>query len=267
MTQGSVTLAEQPMGGWKLVRPLSATSRLVCRADAPDSPGVPAELFVMRAVPQDCLSSPGRLHEQVQARLERLRDLPELSVLAAGQVLWDGQSAWLVRRWVEGCWLGQEIIPAPRLLEVARALVGAVERMHLLGMVHGAITPGNIIVTPDLSVVLTDPSVYWHDRTAVDLQALVRCLRQSNGRLRPPDPRLAMALGPAADQTDIRGLRSGLGAELSPEADARIAWARRPGRDSELDRARRQQGALAAMLAAAGCASAAFIWWYTQGGQ
>lgn len=267
MANDALLATGQVVGGWKVVRPLGTGSLLVYRADEPDTAAATtgAALFVMRPVPGDCLIAPGRLHEQVQLRLERLRDLPELSIITAAQVLWDGQRAWLVRKWVEGQWLGQEALPAPRLLEVARALVGIVERSHLLGMVHGAIKPTNIIVTPDASVVLTDVSVYWQDRPAIDIDAVVRALRQANGRLRPPDARLAMALGPAAEQATLRDLRGRIGTELSPEDNARQAWSARPGPHMELRRARRQQGAIAAMLAAAGCATAAAIWWYGSG--
>jgi hypothetical protein len=264
MANDALSAVGQVVGGWKVVRPLGTGSLLVCRADEPHGSAGMA-LFVMRPVPADCLIAPGRLHEQVQLRLERLRDLPELSIITAAQVLWDGRRAWLVRKWVEGQWLGQEAIPAPRLLEVARALVGIVERSHLLGMVHGAIKPTNIIVTPDASVVLTDVSVYWQDRPDIDIDAVVRALRQANGRLRPPDARLAMALGPAAEQATLRDLRGRIGTELSPEDNARQAWSVRPGPHAELRRARRQQGAIAAVLAAAGCAAAAAIWWYGTG--
>ena len=257
--------AGHEVGGWRVVRPLGSTSLLVRRADEPEAGHDPQELFVMRPVPQDCMISPGRLHEQVRARLEKLRDLPELSILTAAQVLWDGHRGWLVRKWVDGQSLAHAVLQPPRLLEVARALVAIVERSHLLGMIHGAIKPSNIIVTPDSSVVLTDVSVYWQDQPAADIHAIVRALRLANGRLRPPDARLAMALGPAAEQASIKELRTLIGTELSPRESVRQAWSARQARSSDLRRARRHQAAIAAMLAALGCAVAAGIWWYVGG--
>lgn len=265
MANDALAAAGQVVGGWKVVRPLGAGSVLVRRADEPDGAAGTAGMFVMRPVPADCMIAPGRLHEQVQVRLERLRDLPELSIVTAAQVLWDGRRAWLVRKWVDGQWLGQDSLPAVRVLEVARALVGIVERSHLLGMVHGAIRPTNIIVTPDASVVLTDVSVYWQDRPEVDVDAVVRALRQANGRLRPPDARLAMALGPAAGHATVRDLRGRLGTDLSPDDIVRESWSALREPQVELRRARRRQGAIAAMLAAAGCGAAAAIWWFAGG--
>lgn len=82
-------------------------------------------------------------------------------VVAVHGVVEHDSEPWLVMDLVDGRDLRRVVredgaLPAPRAAALGVQLAEAVEHLHTRGLVHGDITPGNVLVTPDDQVVLTD---------------------------------------------------------------------------------------------------------------
>ena len=155
--------------------------------------------WVLKRVPDDCLYA-GGLHPAIRERLARVRELAHARVATlAGVVRGHGDAAWLVWRFVDGVSLDRaEASPA-----VASRLAGAVRTLHARGLVHGAITAGNVIVTPAGDVWLTHLSPYLWDDPAVDSAAAAELLGSTGvdevtDAAHPPDRGRAWAWAAAA---------------------------------------------------------------------
>ncbi len=168
---------------------------------------------VLKLLPFDCLWR-GQLHPNVKDRLERLRELPgtQLQGLIGVEVMEKGVVS--VTPYVEGnnlrecdeAELGSALAQLPRI----------VASLHRLGMVHGAISAGNVIVDRKGKAHLIDPSPLLHDDFDVDLAAMSK---------------LGCSFQPAApDQTatsravDSIRYRSLLGAVALVLAAIGVAW-------------------------------------------
>jgi hypothetical protein len=166
-------------------------------------------LVVLKPLPPDCLDGPlpPLLHEHVHDRLSRVRELADVRVASLHGVEVDPRlGPLLVWQYIEGEDLPTAIRPEGLLgrrssLEIARDVVTAVERLHLLGLVHGALHLRNIIVRPRIAslplpsssarpdalpststeIVLTHISPLVIDDPRRDIADLRRMLRELNG--------------------------------------------------------------------------------------
>lgn len=130
---------------------------------------------VLKRVPDDCLSGE-RLHTAVAERLARVRELAHAQVahLIAVERAADG-SAWAAWRFVEGTPIDLTPIDnVARRRAACRELLSAVDLLHARGIVHGAIKPGNVIVTPAGRMILTHVSPLLFTDPADDVTAVRR---------------------------------------------------------------------------------------------
>ena len=154
---------------------------------------------VLKKIPDDCTRS-GRLHPAIALRLTRLREAP-MSGLA---------NLIGVQRCEVGVVMVSEFVPGRSMDELtfverrpylaeARRLV---EAFHRTGLVHGAIGPGNFIISDTGRLTLIDPSPLLYDDPVADMDALVRLdpddpgvtIEESKARLHMPTLAAAMGL-------------------------------------------------------------------------
>lgn len=127
---------------------------------------------VLKRLPDDCLRA-GQLHPSIKLRLTRLRELPLGCFVNLIGVERDPQcGVVLVSDYIDGVPL--ESLPLVERVRLHRELEQAVEAMHQLGMVHGAIHGQNVIVDGWGKLWLIDPSPLLHDDPAVDRRAVER---------------------------------------------------------------------------------------------
>lgn len=177
-------LAPDRIAGYTVIRELSPGSLLVINAGG--------RRLVLKPLPADCLLA-GQLHPLVRDRLAHVRGLAHGSLANLHGVERDGDRVYMVWDFVEGLALadlradipseraasvsercsakGRDrfLMVAARRIEVERA----VESLHALGVVHGAIKPGNVIIAADGAVRLIHVSpLLYHDpqidRAAID---------------------------------------------------------------------------------------------------
>lgn len=144
------------------------------------------KLVVVKPLPRDCVvgGPAGELHGHVRDRLLRVRELADVRVAALYGVEVDELlGPVLVWAWVEGEDLPTAISKRKlSVLDVARAVVGGVEKLHLLGIVHGALHLRNVIVTPGEQFVLTHISPLVIDDPRRDAADVIKLLRELNAR-------------------------------------------------------------------------------------
>ena len=217
---------------------------------------------VLKRVDEDCLLH-GALHPSIHERLSRVRELAHGGVANLHGVEREHDAAFLIWEYVEGQTFG-EFVSAPGgrtprdLMVVARELILSIDSMHLQGIVHGAISAGNVIVYPDRTVRLTHVSPLLYTDVAADVEAMIALLQQAvrdRGEQAAP---LGLLLNDAAAQPI--GLRA-LGARVAALIEAREEPSG-PQADPQRERRTRRRmlfGALLLMLL--GGAAACAIWW------
>lgn len=95
----------------------------------------------------------------------KLRDHPH--IVAVHDVVVENGVPWTVMRLVDGCSLGERLgaegpLPAPRVAEVAGALLKALGAAHAMGIVHRDVKPANVMLARDGQVLLTDFGISVH---------------------------------------------------------------------------------------------------------
>lgn len=212
---------------------------------------------VLKVLAGDCLLR-GQLHPNIKERLARVRELAHPGVAnlhgveraeVGGEsvvyLVWD----YVAGRTIEAYAADEETAPWS-VVAAGRELILAVESLHALGLVHGAIKVGNVFVGDDGTVKLTHVSPLLYHDPGRDAEAVVALLRQvleergeggtAAGRV------LAAAAGRAADLPRLR-------AKLAA-AEGRQERAQDAAAEGRTIRRRAVLGALAVAVAGAGVA-------------
>jgi serine/threonine protein kinase len=166
----------------------------------------PDRRTVRKPVDEDCLLG-GQLHPSVVERLERVRELPVISVANLLGVERDEDGVWMVWQFVPGtpleAILKQSNYSPGYREKLIRELRLAVTAMHAHGIVHGAIHPRNVIIDPENRVHLTHISpLLWEDPAADDV-----AVEDIAGMLGvEPDPK---SIDTSLDDAEDRAVRRG----------------------------------------------------------
>lgn len=221
---------------------------------------------VLKRLGRDCLHR-GALHPSIRERLERVRELAHPGVANLYGVGRDGADAWLIWEFVEGETLDQYAdrhdLPPRAAALLAREVALTVEAVHAQGIVHGAVSAGNVIVTPAGAVRLTHVSPYLYADPAEDAAVVLDLLEST----------LADRSGSGADLRDLiaearaagTGLRA-LAGRLA--AGGATSQAERQSLDIErrADRGGRRRTLAAALLVALAGLALAYGVWHAVGG-
>ena len=133
---------------------------------------------VLKELPPDCLID-GELRDGIRERLQRIRELPLAGVANLIRIEFVNATPVLMWEYMEGVnletSLQQRDLSAQKAL--AQELTRHIHALHALGLVHGAIKSGNIIVT-DHGIKLTDFSPLLFTDPSDDLIALRNLVQQ-----------------------------------------------------------------------------------------
>ncbi len=137
---------------------------------------------VLKRMEDDCLLR-GLLHPSIRERLQRVRELAHARVANLFGVGVEGEHAYLIWEYVGGRPFLEHAAAnchAPKDFAVlSRELILSVEALHLLGIVHGAIKSGNVIVDQSGSVRLTGVSPLLYNDPEEDVSAITHLLTES----------------------------------------------------------------------------------------
>ena len=200
---------------------------------------------VLKRLEDDCLLG-GELHPLIHDRLSRVRELAHVGVANLLGVEADDGQAYLVWEYVEGMPVIEyaRAADARRREAIARELIGAVETMHALGIVHGEVHGENVFVTPAGRVKLTHVSPLLYNETQVDVEAVAKVVGE---------------MGVDVDAKGVTSLR-----ELARRVGARHAAQKTAVSDTDESRHGRHGSLIAAALVAiAGAAIAFGVWYWT----
>src|SRR5688572_29974132 len=200
---------------------------------------------VLKRLEDDCLLG-GELHPLIHDRLSRVRELAHVGVANLLGVEADDGQAYLVWEYVEGTPVVEyaRTADARRREAVARELIGAVEMMHALGIVHGEVHGGNVFVTPAGRVKLTQVSPLLYNETRVDVEAAAKVVGE-----------MGVEVGPRG-MTSLRELAGRVGARDSEKTVSLV-------NTDEVRHGRRGSLIAAALLAFAGAVIALGVWYWT----
>ncbi|WP_410787881.1 serine/threonine-protein kinase [Kribbella sp. C-35] len=95
----------------------------------------------------------------------RLRDHP--NIVTVHTVVVDGDSPWIVMRWVDGQSLDSMIrtngrVPVGDVRRIAAGLLSAIEAAHAAGIMHRDVKPANVLLGPQDEVLLADFGIAVH---------------------------------------------------------------------------------------------------------
>lgn len=159
-----MSLPPASIGAYHIVQALTPERTFL----AVDSDGRQA---ILKMVDDDCLLR-GKLHPDIHDRLARIRELADTSVANLYGVERDGSRVYAVWEYLQGKSFDQRVdeMQSPsELISLARDLSLAVESMHALGITHGQIHSGNVIIDPHNRIRLTHVSPLLYDNPASDL--------------------------------------------------------------------------------------------------
>jgi hypothetical protein len=217
---------------------------------------------VLKILDPDCLLD-GQLHPSVRERLARVRELAEKGVANLHGVERDGAYTFLVWDYVPGRSFADASaneLPHRELLQLSRELVLLVESLHAGGIVHGAITGGNVIIDPSRRLRLTHISPLLYSDPRHDAHAVTNLLEKLVAARQENELPLGEALATAREeQASLREL----GGLLAGVSDVREDVIATPQRDAKLETRMRRRALLGAgLVAAAGLGAFAAINWY-----
>lgn len=213
-------------------------------------------LLVLKRLPNECLQGT-QLHASVRDRLTRVKELAHRQVANFVGVERDrGGDAWLVWEYIDGEPLDKYLANPSRsprqVLLMLRELMLAVEGLHALGIVHGAIHPQNVIVGQTGELRLTHVSPLLHHDPDADYDAVAVLLQQVIGTRDDAQTRLSRLI---AQKIADRAPMPELAGEISRLVDASQDEITAPMADTSMERRFRRK----ALYGAAGCAAAAVI--------
>jgi hypothetical protein len=200
---------------------------------------------VLKILDSDCLLD-GQLHPSVRERLARVRELAEKNVANVPGTTFADASA--------------SELPHRELLQLSRELVLLVESLHAGGIVHGAISGGNVIVDPNRRLRLTHISPLLYADPRHDAQAVMALLERTIAARREDELPLGQALASAREgNASLREL-SGLLAGVSEVRGGPVATPQHDARQEARLRRRALLGA--ALVAGVGLVAFVTINWY-----
>jgi serine/threonine protein kinase len=222
--------------------------------------------IVLKKLDSDCLWN-GSLHPNVKERLSRVRELAHPGVANLFGVSRDGDDAYLMWEYIEGTPVDQYAAAPERtareLAVVARELILTVDLLHMQGLVHGALVPGNVIVMPHGGIRLAHLSPLLYTDPAVDAESVLSLIEQMiDMRGSRQDAPLAQLLAEARQQgLNLRAV----GAKLANLISSQSFDLERPGAEPVIGIRRRALYG-AALAAALGIGTACGIWYGLQPG-
>lgn len=148
--------------------------------------------LVLKPLGEDCLLQE-QIHPLILRRLKLLRELPHAGLAHLVDVVETPAGPCLMWQWVDGADWKQAIAEADRAgrRELCSELLLAIESLHALGVVHGALRPGNVLVRPQATgwsgsgkawtLVLTHVSPLLHHDPDVDITAAAEMVSAAMG--------------------------------------------------------------------------------------
>jgi hypothetical protein len=210
---------------------------------------------VLKILDSECLQR-GQLHPNIHARLSRVRELAHCGVANLLGVERVESRIFAVWEYVAGEPLDRYVaaMQSPeQMTALAREIILAVQSLHALGIVHGAIHAGNIIIDDRKQVRLTHVSPLLYDDPAADDHDLTTMLTAVAAQRGWGDCELTRALADATSLTQLRiRLSAGKGDAGSP--------AQPVDDDARGLRRRAILGAVAAAVVGLGIAFAVIKW-------
>ena len=247
--------------GYRLRAWLAGQHTAMCVAEG-------GRVLVLKALPEECLQG-GQLHPSVRERLMRIRELATRQVANFIGVERDpGGKPYLVWEYVDGEPVGEYLADPTRsprqVLLMLRELMLAVEGLHALGIVHGALHPQNVIVGHTGELKLTHISPLLHHQTEVDYEAVAQLLLQVISARDDAQTRLSRLI---AQKIARRTPMLELAGEISRLLETREDDVAPPEEHPSVERRFRRK----AIYSAAGCAGGAVVvalagYWLLSGG-
>lgn len=248
--------APQTRCGYPILRALSAGQSYVARG-----PG--GRDLVLKRLDGDCLLRE-RLHPSVRDRLNRVREVAHRGVANFYGVEVDDDVPWLVWGFLPGFQFDDYLaLPDRTPAEVrvlARELILAVNSLHTLGIVHGALVPGNVLVGPSGDVLLTHISPLLYQDTAVDRDSIIALLQHVLDRRGEADSPLAALL---ADAGESRLSLAAIASLLAADTRGATSDATPPAPSA---RSPRRRALVAAFIVSAAAIALGTGIWYAGGG-
>jgi len=244
------SLPPETIGDYRILAALSPTT---FRALGPGDKSV-----VLKVCDADCLQR-GKLHPGIHARMSRVRELAHPGVANlhsmerdAGHLfaVWDDVPGESIEQYVQS-----HSMSSPALARLAREVILIVESLHALGIVHGRINAGNVIVDSRGSVRLTHVSPLLYDDPSLDESATLDLLARLMQSLSGDEP-LLNAVQTAIERK--QSLRT-LAAALAVSGDSQNTKTDEPPTDSDVG-VRWSTVALAISFALLGVAAAWVIY-------
>ena len=221
---------------------------------------------VLKRMPAETIVK-GQLHPSIRERLSRVREIAHAGLANLHGVGREGDGAWLIWEYVDGQTFDAYSAAAPRtpreLASFGRELALTLESLHMLGVVHGALSGSNVFLTPRGTVRITHVSPLLYTDPAADADAAVDLLRAAvaqHGGQKGNWP-LAKVLDEAAqDGWPLRVLAARLAALIEARQPGRpVASATGHGPDDERKSHRRSVLAALVVLLLGG-ATAFGVW-------
>lgn len=220
---------------------------------------------VLKRMQEDCLLR-GLLHPSIRERLSRVRELAHAGIANLHGVGREGEGAWLIWEYVEGQTFDAYIAAhrTPReLAAVGRELALTVESLHVQGVVHGAISPTNVFISPYGTVRLTHVSPLLYNDPAADADAVIDLLHaavEAQGGRKAKWPLLKLLDEARADSWPLRVLAARLATLVETRQPGRTMESAVPHSRDDDRKSRRRSLLAAALVVVVGFALAIAVW-------